>query len=99
MNSSTGIFYRASTIVDRLEAQVRRQLKGRVYGFHLVRRNGGLVVQGRANSYHAKQLATEAVKAATALPILANEIAVRKFAPVLDRANGEGDWRDIGGEG
>ena len=89
MNSSTGVYHRPPTIVDRLEGQVRRQLKWRVYGFRLVQGIGGLVLQGRANSYHAKQLATEAVKAAAALPILANEIAVGQLVPVLDRVDSE----------
>jgi hypothetical protein len=98
MNSSASISDRASTIVDRLDAQARRQLRGRVHGFRLALRNGGLVVQGRADNYHAKQLATEAVKAATALPILANEIVVSQLVPALDRAHREEDRRNIGRE-
>jgi|SRR5579864_2948732 len=98
MNSSSAILYDPSTAFDRLEAHVHRRLVGRVDGFHLLQRNGGLVVQGRANSYHVKQLATEAVRAATAIPILANEIAVSQLVPVLDRADCEDDGRDIGAQ-
>jgi hypothetical protein len=98
MNSPSGILYDPSTAFDRLEAHVHRRLKGRVYGFRLVQRKGGLIVQGRANSYHIKQLATEAVKAATALPILANEITVSQLVPVLRPAESEEDGRDFGAQ-
>jgi hypothetical protein len=36
----------------------------------------GLVLQGRARSYHAKQLALQATMEITERPILANEIRV-----------------------
>lgn len=39
-------------------------------------RGAGLVLHGRANSYHAKQLAQHAVMTVTDLPLIANEIEV-----------------------
>ena len=39
----------------------------------------GLVLRGRAESYHAKQLAQHVVMAAVGLPLSANEIVVSDF--------------------
>jgi CheY-like chemotaxis protein len=39
-------------------------------------RGGGLILRGRANSYHAKQLAQHALMSVTELPLIANEIEV-----------------------
>jgi hypothetical protein len=61
---------------DGGEVRLQGQLLGRVLEFRLVPRERGLVLQGRARTYHAKQLAQHAVRQATALPILANEIEV-----------------------
>ena len=52
-------------------------LSGRVRNLCLSLQGGGLVIRGLASTYHAKQLAQHAVMAATAVPILANEIQVR----------------------
>jgi hypothetical protein len=67
-----------STLEDlnRLSEQVARRLSGRVRGLCLALQNGGLVLRGRAATYYAKQLAQHAVMAATAVPILANQIEV-----------------------
>jgi hypothetical protein len=51
-------------------------LQGRIHDFWLMVRGHGLVLQGRARTYYAKQLAQHAVMEAAALPILANEIEV-----------------------
>jgi len=63
--------------IDQLEAHVQCHLGGRLRDFRLLVRGHGLVLQGRAGTYHAKQLAQHAVMEATELPILANEIEVR----------------------
>jgi hypothetical protein len=63
--------------VEGLETRVQSQLNGRVRDFRLIIRGSGLVLTGYARTYYAKQLAQHAVLAATALPILANEIEVR----------------------
>lgn len=62
--------------IHRLGVQVRHQLSGRLREFRLELRDCGLVLQGRARTYYAKQLAQHAVMTATDLPILQNEIEV-----------------------
>lgn len=62
--------------VDRLVAHVESQLVGRVRDIRLLLRDNGLVLQGRARTYYAKELAQEVVRRATELPLLANEIEV-----------------------
>lgn len=59
-----------------LAAMVQSQLAGRVRDFQMVITERGVVLRGRANNYHAKQLAQHAVMLASELPILANEIEV-----------------------
>lgn len=59
-----------------LEARVRDRLGGRVRDFQLLVLEGGVILQGRAQTYYLKQLAQHAVMEATTLPILANEIEV-----------------------
>jgi hypothetical protein len=62
--------------VDQLVAHVESQLAGRVLDFRLLLRDNGLVLQGRACTYYAKQLAQEVVRKATELPLLANDIEI-----------------------
>jgi hypothetical protein len=59
-----------------LEAQIGRRLNGRIRDFRLSLREGGMVLEGHAPSYHAKQLAQHAVMEASNLPIWANDIEV-----------------------
>ena len=63
--------------IDQLEAHVQSRLNGRIRDLRLLVRGHGLVLQGRASTYYAKQLAQHAVMDATELSILANEIEVR----------------------
>jgi hypothetical protein len=63
--------------VEQLQSRVRSRSNGRVRDFSLLVRGGGLVLQGHAPTYYAKQLAQHAIMEATPLPILANEIEVR----------------------
>ena len=67
--------------IDQLLACVQRQLAGRVCDLRLLIQNSGLVLQGRAYSYYAKQLAQQAVMKATRLPLLANDIEVLSPLP------------------
>jgi hypothetical protein len=60
-----------------LEAQVQSRLSGQIHDFRLVVAAEGLILRGRASTYHAKQLAQHEVMAASVLPILANEIEVQ----------------------
>jgi hypothetical protein len=62
--------------LDDLEQCIRRRLNGRVRDFRLSLRDGGLVLEGHANTYYAKQLAQHAVMEAALLPIQANDIEV-----------------------
>ncbi len=62
---------------EHLEAQVQNRLAGRIRGLRIMIRAGGIVLQGRAATYHAKQLAQHAAMELTTLPILANDIEVR----------------------
>jgi hypothetical protein len=62
--------------LDRLEYLVRCRLNGRVRDLRLRCVGSGLVLGGRTNTYHAKQLAQHAVMSETTLPIAANEIEV-----------------------
>jgi osmotically-inducible protein OsmY len=49
---------------------------GQLRDFRVLVRAEGLVLQGCAQTYHAKQQAEDAVRATTGVPILANEIEV-----------------------
>jgi len=61
----------------RLESHVQCRLSGRVHDLRLLIHNEGVVLQGRARTYYAKQLAQHAVMEATPLPIRANDIEVQ----------------------
>ena len=67
--------------IDNLEGNVRRRLNGRVRDFRLLLQDNGLILQGYAFTYYAKQLAQHAIMKATRLPILANDIEVGLSAP------------------
>jgi hypothetical protein len=62
--------------LDQLENRVQTRLSGRIRHFRLLLRDCGIVVRGRARTYHAKQVAQHVIMAETRLPILANEIEV-----------------------
>lgn len=62
--------------VERLEALVQSRLGSRVRDFRIVLRPDGVIIQGRATTYHAKQIAQHAVMEITNQPIVANDIEV-----------------------
>jgi hypothetical protein len=62
--------------IDRLVTAVQNQMAGRVSDLRLLLRDRGLVLQGRARSYYAKQLAQHAVIMATEFPLLSNDIEI-----------------------
>ena len=62
--------------VKQIESQINRRLGGQVNDLRVVVQGEGLVLQGRARTYHAKQLAQQAAMEITERPILANEIRV-----------------------
>jgi hypothetical protein len=61
---------------DELEAHLQCQLTGRVRNLRVLRRDAGLILQGHAPTYYAKQLAQQALMKATSVPLVANEIVV-----------------------
>jgi hypothetical protein len=62
---------------ERLEALVVRRIGNRVRDLRVMVRRDGVVLQGRAQTYHAKQLAQHAAMELLSLPIAANDIEVR----------------------
>ena len=65
-----------SSDIGAIETHVQSRLHGRVRDLRLVAGEGGLILQGHAHTYYAKQLAQHAVMEATDRPIAANEILV-----------------------
>ena len=61
---------------EQLELLVQRRLGSRVRDLRVQIRQDGIILQGRAGTYHAKQLAQHAAMELTNLPILANDIEV-----------------------
>jgi hypothetical protein len=62
---------------EELEMLLQNRLGGRVHDLRVVLRPDGMILQGHASTYHAKQLAQHAAMEAARLPIVANEIEVR----------------------
>jgi hypothetical protein len=62
---------------ETLECLIERRLGNRVRDLQVVVRPTGLILRGRALTYHAKQLAQHAAMETATLPILSNEIEVR----------------------
>jgi hypothetical protein len=61
---------------EYLESLVQRRLGSRVRDLRILVRPNGLIIQGRATTYHAKQLAQQAAMELAPVPILANDIEV-----------------------
>jgi hypothetical protein len=62
---------------EELELQIQRRLGGRVRGLRVLARDNGIILQGHATTYHAKQLAQHAAMEISGMSILANDIEVR----------------------
>ena len=62
---------------EHLETLVQRRLGGRVRDLRITVRPNGLILEGWAVTYHAKQLAQHVAMELTPQPILANDIEVR----------------------
>jgi hypothetical protein len=73
-------FGRAKTkddLAERLEGYIERKACGRIRDLHVVCSGDMIILQGRSRTYHAKQLAQEAVLDLTdGRPVLANQIVV-----------------------
>jgi hypothetical protein len=74
---ASGIAEMGSAGSEHLELLVQRRLGSRVRDLRVLVRHDGVILQGRAGTYHAKQLAQHAAMELTSLPILANDIEVR----------------------
>lgn len=64
--------------VQALEEVVERRIGRRVRDFRVEIRGNGLILHGLAPTYHAKQLAQDAVMRASRRPLLSNRIAVAR---------------------
>ncbi len=62
---------------EQLELLVQRRLGSRIRDLRVLVRQDGVILQGHAGTYHAKQLAQHAAMELSDLPILANDIEVR----------------------
>jgi hypothetical protein len=61
---------------ERLENMLHTRLGNRIRDLRVQLLHSGLILQGRAMTYHAKQLAQHAAMELSDYPILANEIEV-----------------------
>jgi hypothetical protein len=62
---------------EHLELQLQRRLGSRVRDLRVQVRHDGVVLQGWASTYHAKQLAQHAAMELAEMRVLANDIEVR----------------------
>jgi hypothetical protein len=62
---------------ERLEGLMLRRLGNRIRNLRVHLQPTGLVLRGRAATYHAKQLAQHAAMELATTPLLANEIEVQ----------------------
>ncbi len=67
-----------AALAERIEGHIARRACGKIRDLHVVCTDDRIVLMGRSRTYHAKQLAQEAVLDLTAgHPALANQIVVR----------------------
>ena len=66
----------AAINAECLETLVQRRLGTRIRALRVIVRQDGMVLQGIASTYHAKQLAQHAAMDLGDLPLAANEIEV-----------------------
>lgn len=64
-------------LAERLEGYIERRASGRIRDLHVVCSDNSIILQGRSRTYHAKQLAQQAVLDLTdGHPLLTNQIVV-----------------------
>jgi hypothetical protein len=64
-------------VAQFLEGHINRVSNGRIRDLHVVYSDDAIILQGRSRTYHAKQLAQQAVLDLTdGFPLLANQIIV-----------------------
>jgi osmotically-inducible protein OsmY len=75
-SSETILKDRSASIIEQIESRIRRRVGGRLSNLQVAIQRGGVVLRGRTQTHHAKQLALQAAMESSELPILANEIRV-----------------------
>jgi hypothetical protein len=66
-----------SDLAERLEGYIEQRASGRIRDLHVVCSDAGIILQGRSRTYHAKQLAQQAVLDLTdGHTLLTNQIVV-----------------------
>ena len=75
--------------LEQAEALLRQRLRGRVWELRVVGREGGVILQGHAFNYHAKQLGQHIAMQDLQLTVVANEIEIRgaSFAQDLESSD------------
>jgi hypothetical protein len=64
-------------LAERIEGYIERRASGRIRDLHVVCSEDQIILQGRSRTYHAKQLAQQAVLDLTdGHPLLTNQIVV-----------------------
>jgi hypothetical protein len=63
-------------LVEQLEVLLQRRLGNRIRNLSVLVLPQGIILRGRTNTYHAKQVAQHAVMELSSLPLLANDIEV-----------------------
>ncbi len=64
-------------LAERIEGCIERMASGRIRDLHVVCSDDEIILQGRSRTYHAKQLAQQAVLDLTdGFPLLTNQIVV-----------------------
>jgi len=64
-------------LAEHIEGYIERRASGRIRDLHVVCSDDAIILQGRSRTYHAKQLAQEAVLDLTdGYPLLTNQIEV-----------------------
>ena len=64
-------------LAERIEGHIERRASGRIRDLHVICSDGMIILMGRSRTYHAKQLAQEAVLDLTdGQQALANQIVV-----------------------
>jgi hypothetical protein len=68
-------------LLERAVAYLQQRLRGRVRDMRVLLREGGVILQGQALNYHAKQLGQHIAMNELRLTVVANELEVRPPLP------------------
>ena len=63
-------------LMEQIEIRILSRVAGRLQNLQVILRDDGVVLKGRAKTYHVKQLAQHAVLEMTGVRLLANDIEV-----------------------